>query len=278
MPTLREHQQSAGFRAICIGDSGTGKTGSLAEVINQMDVLGIKKVVIADFDDGLDVLSFQVKPEKMDSVHYEVFRDKLQTSMEDGAKINTTAELDACWARAVRFCSNWPNVGNLNKLGLDSLFVVDSLTGLGDSNFNYAMSFGKEKGDAWRATGNAMRLQDKFIQMCRALECHFILMSHIRFMGGGGTKIIEDKKGSKYLTEVDSASEGQAYPSALGRQLPPQIGRHFNVMLEYKLIGRMRKIRTVPEERFGLKLPFKMEDELPQETGLFTIMKKFLNK
>ena len=278
MPTLRDHSRSKAFRAIGIGDSGTGKTGSLVEVINNMEVLGLQRVIIADFDAGTDILAHLVKPDKLDSVFVETFRDKLKMDMDVGANIATGSALEASWARLVRFMSNWPGVGAISKLDTTSLFVVDSITGLGDSNMNYAIGFGPEKGDSWRATGTGMRLQDKFIQLCIALECHFVLFSHIRFMGGGGRKVVEDKKGSKYTVEVDSASEGQAYPSALGKILPTTVARHFNTMIEYKLIGRNRRIRTVPEDRFALKCPIAMPEELPQDSGLFTVMKMFLGK
>lgn len=277
MPTLRELGRPKVFRAIGMGDSGTGKTGSLASVINNMEALGLSRVVIADFDQGLDILFSMVKPEFQDKVFFETFRDKIQTDLEGGS-VASKSQLEAAWARVVRCMSNWPNVGKINELKPDSLFVCDSITGLGDADMNYVRAFASVP-DNWRATGAAMNLQDKFIQMCIALDCHFIMFSHIRFMGGGGKQVIEDSKGSKLVKEADSTLDGTAYPSALGRILPTTVARHFNTMLEYDLVGRNRKIRTQPKDRMALKLPLAgIPDELPQESGLFTIMKAFLGK
>jgi len=279
MPTLRSREKDKIFRALGIGDSGTGKTGSLVPVINNMEELGLKRVIIADFDNGLDVLASFVKPEVSDKVFFETFRDELRTDMDLGAVMKTEAALEACWSKLVRYMSNWPEVGSINALGADTLFVADSLTGLGDIDINYVRAFGeKGKRDSWTSIGAAMALQDKFVQLCIALNCHFILFSHIRYMGGGGKKIVEDKHGSKYQTQVDSADDGNAYPSALGRILPTTIGRHFNTMIGYRMLGSRRVIRTKAEDRFGFKVPFDVPSELPQETGLYILMKGFLGK
>ena len=80
----------------------------------------------------------------------------------------------------------------------------------------------------------------------------------------GESGYLEHNKGSKYDVEVNSNVDGQAYPSALGKLLPTQIARHFNTMLEYKIVGKLRRIRTVPdlEGRMALKLPMPMPEEL----------------
>jgi hypothetical protein len=52
-----------------------------------------------------------------------------------------------------------------------------------------------------------------------------------------------------------------------------QICRHFNYALEWKLVGKNRKIRTVPEDRLTLKCPIKMPEEMDQKTGLFELFK-----
>jgi hypothetical protein len=123
-----------------------------------------------------------------------------------------------------------------------------------------------------------MGQQAKYVQMLVALQCHVIVFSHIRFMGGGGKIEVLSKDGNlKSTKEVDSTIDGQQYPSVLGRLLPPQFGRHFNIQIKYHLVGTQRKIRTEPiDDKMALKVPFDIRAELPQATGLLEIFKEFL--
>jgi hypothetical protein len=267
---LSERKKIPLFRSINLGDPGSGKTGSLAEVINKLDELPIERIIIADFDDGLDVLANYVKPEHQDKVLFQTFRDKLIPSIE-GAKYEGAA-LDMAWVRANTFMKKFE--GGANSWGSETLFVVDTLTGMGDAAMIYAKAKeGLNIPDDWRATGGGSRLQDKFTQMLIGLQCHVMLNAHIRLLGGGGFKNVKDKEGSEYQTPVDSDIDGTGYPSALGRILPKSIARHFNIALEWKMVGQLRMIRTVPEDRMVLKAPFKLPQEVPQDTGLLTILK-----
>lgn len=269
MTSLAERDPIPLYRSLGLGDPGSGKTGSLVEVVNRMDELPIERVIIADFDDGLDVLAHHVKPEYKSRVLFQTFRDKLDPNIE-GA-VYSGAALDMAWVKANVFMKSFE--GGANSWGPETLFVVDSLTGMGDAAMNYSKSkAGLGILDDWRATGSGSKLQDKFTQMLVGLKCHMILNAHIRYMGGGGYKITE-KEGSKYQTPVDSNIDGTAYPSALGRILPTTLARHFNIALEWKMVGTVRKIRTVPEDRMALKVPFKLPQELAQDTGLLEVLK-----
>lgn len=273
MTSLSERKKIPVYREIGLGDPGSGKTGSLVEVVNRLDELPIERVILADFDDGLDILANMVKPEFKGRVFFETFRDPMAPDL-DGAKFSGSA-LDMAWVKANLFMKHFE--GGADSWGTETLFVVDSLTGMGDATMNYAR-VALKIADDWRATGAASRLQDKFVQMLIGLKCHIIVNAHIRYMGGGGFKNVTDKEGSEYKTPVDSNTEGIAYPTALGRILPTQIARHFNIALEWKMVGRNRKIRTVPEERMTLKVPFSLPQELPQEGGLLTILKAYFSQ
>lgn len=280
MPTLREHHALERFKCMIMGDPGSGKTGSLAEVINNMDALRIERFVILDFDDGLDILLPLVKPEFHDRVFYETLVDPLKTVQDaDGVRYGDSI----AFPKACALLNNWKtkevNLGPSKEWGTETCLVLDSVTGVGDSCMAFA-NIKMKMDDDWKATGEAMKRQGKLIQLCKGLECHVVVMSHIRFMGGGGTKASIDKKSGKLVyEEVNSRQFGDAYPSVLGQQLPPQVARHFNTVLEMKLVGKSRIVRTVPEDRLNLKVPlFNLKDELPQETGLFTVFNEFLNR
>jgi hypothetical protein len=275
-----------------VGDSGGGKTGSLVEVCNNMDSLGFSKIVIQDWDDGLDVLKANVKPEVADRVYFETLRDEMKGAVPSKQEIGgpIVRGEPTAWVTGMTLLNNWKvqatkdaegnevypayDLGPANSWGPDTLFVTDTLTGMGDAAFNYVKHVDKRLDD-WRAVGKAMGLQSVYAQMVVTLKCNVIVFAHIRYMGGGGKVAVEDKDhpGILQYKEVDSNVDGQGYPSALGRQLPTQIMRHFNFGLEWKLSGKKRKIRTVPEDRLVLKCPVKLPDEMDQVDGLYRLFK-----
>jgi len=276
-PTLRDHQENMLLKLLGMGDPGTGKTGSLAPLINELPRWGIERVVIHDFDDGLDILSAKVKPDKLDLVHYETMRDDLKATQVGVGYREATA-----WTRAMALLNNWETksekLGPPRDWGRETLFVCDTITGLGDACLGFAHMGPEKIEDHWRAVGAGMTHQSYYIQLLKAMRCHVIVFSHIRFMGGGGKTTIVDKHGQVSYKEVDSRVDGTAYPSALGQQLPPSIGRHFNCQLEWKLVGRSRKVCTIPDTRMALKIPFEVKDEMPIETALVDIFKAYLER
>lgn len=278
MPSLISHKATSRFCGLNIGPPGSGKTGALVEVIKNRASLGIERIIISDFNDGLDILVRELKPEDQACVYYSILKDKVKPS-EFGSIFIATA-----FKKAMNLMSNWTDgdvkLGPATSWGLETLYVCDDLSGLGDS----AMVFQRDLEKAsisntdWQYTAGAMRLQEKFVQLCVSLNCHVLINAHIKYMGGGGTKNITDAKGSNYKVEVHSQTEGTGYPSALGQQLPPMIGRHFNIVLETKTNGKNRILRTKPEMNVPLKAPLPRDfpEELPQETGLFRVMQAII--
>jgi len=279
MPTIRDHHSKKIFRGMLMGDPGCGKTGSLISLIQERKRFGIERFLFLDWDDGMDIIAAHLNEEDAGCVYYETLRDVLKAT-QVGVVIK-----DACaFPRGMALLNNWKqpahsiDLGPSGRWGSETVLINDTITGLGDAAMNFAKS-SENIEDDWRATGAGMRLQDKLVQMLVTLNCHIIVNSHVRYMGGGGRRQEVSKDGTvKAIKEVDSNIDGQAYPSALGRVLPPTLGRHFNTILEIKLVGKYRKIRTVPEDRMNLKIPFKIRDELPQETGMVEVFDKFLNR
>src|SRR4051794_8162208 len=74
MPSLDKHQSSEFTKLLLEGDSGSGKTGSLASLV----AAGFKLRVL-DMDNGLDSLANAVKrtcPDKLGNVEFRTLRDK----------------------------------------------------------------------------------------------------------------------------------------------------------------------------------------------------------
>jgi hypothetical protein len=276
MPTLRDFEDTMILRLLGMGDPGTGKTGSMAELINCLPRFGIERVIIQDWDDGLDILAAQVKPDQKERVHYETLRDELKAT-----QLGVAVRDPKAYTRGMALMNNWTtkteDLGPASKWGRETLFVCDTITGLGDACISFATEILKVTDD-WQAVGAAMKHQGKYIQLLKALQCHIIVFSHIRYMGGGGVTQVVDKFGKVSIKEVDSRVEGNAYPSALGQILPPQIGRHFNVQLEWKLIGSTRKVATIPDKKMALKIPFDVKAEMDAKTALVDIFAAYLER
>jgi hypothetical protein len=289
MGRLSDRKKTRLLKMIGVGNPSTGKTGSLCEVANNMKDFGLEKLVVLDWDDGAEVLLKHISPEAAKEVYVETFRDQLKPQVDGGAPIvlgSDVGNLDGlkmkmAWARGMQMMNRWKtkdyDLGKALDWGPETLFVCDTLTGLGDAGLNFAMAI-LEK-DGWSGTGTAMDFQDKFTQMCQSMKCHFIMFCHIRFMGGGGQTLIIDKDGKhQHTKEVDSNVDGTAYPSALGRKLPPQIARHFNTQLSWELKGKKRVVLTKGSEQLPLKIPMDLPSELPQETALVRVFKELLKE
>ncbi len=270
---------------IGVGNPSTGKTGSLCELANKMGDFGIERVIVADWDDGHEVLLKYLSPEAAQNVYIETFRDQLKPMVDGSPPIVVGSDasdmsglkMKMAFARGMQFMNNWKtkeyDLGRSLSWGPETLFVCDTLTGLGDAALNFAMAILKK--DNWSGHGEAMERQDKYTQMCMGLKCHFIMFSHIRFMGGGGQTLIIDKDGKhSHTKEVDSKVDGIAYPSALGQKLPPQIARHFNTQLSWELKGTKRVVLTQGSKQLPLKIPMDLPSELPQESALVTLFKE----
>jgi hypothetical protein len=285
MGRLSDRKKTRLLKMIGVGNPSTGKTGSLCEVANNMKDFGLERIIVQDWDDGAEVLLNHVKPEAAENVYVETFRDQLKPQVDGGAPIvvgSDSGNLSGlkrtmAWARGMQMMNRWktPNydLGKALDWGPETLFVCDTLTGLGDAGLNFSMAILKK--DAWKATGEAMDFQDKFTQMCQGLKCHFIMFCHIRYMGGGGQITVVDKDGKhEYRKEVDSNVDGTAFPSALGRKLPPQIARHFNTQLSWELKGTKRVVMTKGSDQLPLKIPMDLPSELPQEAALVRVFKE----
>ena len=275
------------LKMIGVGNPSTGKTGSLCALANQMQDFGLERIVVADWDDGAEVLINYIKPEAAENVYVETFRDQLKPQVDGSPPIVlgsdlpdiTGLKMKMAWARGMQLMNKWKtkdyDLGRAVEWGPETLFVCDTLTGLGDAGMNFSQAILKK--DSWSGTGSAMEFQDKFTQMCQSMKCHFIMFCHIRFMGGGGQVVVKDKEGKyEHRKEVDSKVDGVAYPSALGQKLPPQIARHFNTQLSWELKGKKRVVLTKGSEQLPLKIPMDLPSELQQETALVTVFKELM--
>lgn len=264
MPSLQEHHSQSTVKALYIGDSGSGKTGSLVSLVKAG-----YKLAIVDADNGLDVLVRYIQrecPEKLGNVYFATCTDKLQA--QTSGAVMPVGEPKA-FARAQKLLSRWKteeeDLGTTSELSPDEwIIVVDSLTFLGDTAFRRAQRLNPNTKDPrqWYNTAQSEISQMLALLYSEEFKPNVIVTSHIT-----------------YIERDEQTTKG--YPLAIGRALSPKIGRYFNsaLLATSKGSGQSQKriIRTVSEPFIDLKVPDpNIPAELPLGSGLadyFSYMK-----
>ena len=240
MASLEDHQSANTVKLLLVGVSGSGKTGSLAAL-----AAAGYRLFIADFDNGLDILKDPkiLNPMFRKNVFYETFYDK--HAIVSG-QVMQTAEAMKKFSAAL---GKWPDpkgegLGNLYSWGDNDVFVVDSLTFLGEACMRETLSLTGHLGQrpSQPEWGTAIDKQESVIEMLYnpAVKCNVIVTSHMR---------------SGKATELGGV--GKLFPSALGAQLPQKIGRYFNNIVQVVKTGSgdkvQRKFITTATQDMDLK-------------------------
>jgi len=227
MPAYTDHTVGSRTKLLLCGDSGSGKTSSLATLANAGYNLRI-----ADFDAGLDVLGNYLEGDAASRVHYVTLRDSMKnaTAFQDFSKLLTIG---------------WEDFGLPKDWGDNDVLVIDSLTFLANSAMRRILQRdGKKFTDqpAIQHWGEAGRDIELLIQWLTSdeLPCNLVVTTHVQYYDepGGGSR---------------------AYPVALGRKLPTIIGRYFNTVLRIDVkpskTGGSRILRTASDYKMDLKNP-----------------------
>ena len=257
MPSLSEHHSSKFVKMIYIGDSGTGKTGSLTSLVKAGYDLRI-----LDLDNGVDILAKFVKkecPERISSILYETRRDKYKIT-PGGAMVDGSPK---AFVDAMGLLTKWSDGTTPAQWGERTIFVLDSLSALGKAAFEWAKGMNPTSKDPrqWYATGQKA-LEDVLSNLTgESFATNVIIISHVQ------------------LQELPDGSV-KGYTNALGKAMGATIPRYFNTLLLAESTGSgenvRRNIRTVPTGMIDLKssAPFKLDKSYPLGTGLATIFEK----
>lgn len=276
MPSLLSHQSGKVCKLLYIGESGSGKTGSLVPLARAGYSLNI-----LDFDNGLDVLAKILQsPTNIDRTN----KTPAQLSIDNAAlkRINFATCTDKlksisgkivpngvpqAWSKAINLLDNWQEGEGEGKVSLGpastwddkTILVVDSLTMASLAAFRHVLTMNGRGGSQPQIQdwGAAMQLIEDLLGLLYsdAIKCNVIIISHIT-----------------YVEREDGVSKG--YPNTLGNKLPPKVGRYFNSILLAKSRGSgdsvKRTIRTTNEGSIELKnpIPGVLPSELPLETGM----------
>src|SRR5271170_4985099 len=147
MASIINHQSNTTTKALLLGDSGAGKTGSLASLADAGYNLRI-----LDLDNGLDVLKnvlldpkSQYKKESASRVHFETLTDPMKNQ---GGKLIPKAA--TVWQRAIKLLDNWTTdsdkFGPISTWTSQEVLVIDSLTLLCNAALNFVLSMNARLG------------------------------------------------------------------------------------------------------------------------------------
>jgi hypothetical protein len=244
---------------LLIGDSKSGKTGSLISLVKA----GYKLRII-DMDNLLDVLKYFILrdcPGLIGNVEYRTLRDKRIPHPATGEPYVATP---TAYPTAVRMMERWKyddvDLGRPADWGSDCILVIDSLSRLCDAAYDFRekITTSKDKYDIRAAYGDAQdsvennlaNLTDDNYKTNVIVICHIV-----------------------YQTQPDGTVKG--YPQGVGQKLSPKIPQYFPSMVLYTNRKDKRMMQTTSTQLIDLAnpKPFEMEPSYPIETGLADFFK-----
>jgi hypothetical protein len=243
---------------MCAADSGSGKTGALASLVDAGFHLRI-----LDFDNGLSVLKGHVKNRaNLKNVRYV---DKLQDEIKLVAGRIGFARAPA-FQRAMDALDKgtaeyWgEDLGPVESWTPKDILVLDSLTMCGRASLQMVMVANAAglKNPEIQHYGTAMENVEKLVMslMASTTPCHVIINTHITSVEG----------------------DARLYPDALGSKLPPKIGKYMDNIVGLRLAGGQRKFLTQKDGLLALKTAVPMAENLPIDTGWVHIFEAITGK
>lgn len=260
MPSLADHASNSLTKLLLIGDSKSGKTGSLVSLVEAG-----YKLRILDLDNLLDSLKHQILTrckDKLNTVEFRTLRDKFKAGPM-GAVLDGKPK---AWIDSIKMLDNWKytddegnpiDLGKPAEWGPDCILVIDSLSRLCDAAYDFHESIipaGKSGDYDGRAVyGNAQRDVENLLGMItsKSMGTNVILIAHGMYMDlpDGSTKI---------------------FPQGVGQKLSPKIPQYFASIVRYKNKSGTRTIQLKSDVMIDLANPRPdiMKESLPIETGL----------
>lgn len=267
MPSLAEDPRLTYVKMLLLGDSGTGKTGALASLVNDLG----KKLLILDFDDQLQILADKIRPELRHNVFYETLVDKVvhigdgkvsgkgtPKAFSRGLDILTTGKIkDGAGGQTM--------IGDISSLGPDWVVVIDSLTLASQAALRFVRTSMAAK-DGRMDYFNAQQRIIGLLTVLKGIDTNVVVIAHIDYVDDLESMTLNDKG--------EAAYEQKGRPRSVGKAIAPEIPSYFNTMVRAKTKGSgaalKRVIRTVSEGIVDLKTsaPSKVKVELDLSTGL----------
>lgn len=247
MTTFSEDPRPDGpAKVLYLGDTGSGKTGSLCSL-----AAAGYKLRILDLDANIgvmkDYLQNKASPYLVPGANWPkpqglLGRVEFETIKDRVGFVNKVALPQG---------DSWPLIGDKltawapDKLGWDTILVVDSLSALAKAAFAYQLKMNGRLGKRpeqsdWYQT---QELVERILLLLSSptVQCHVVIICHIAYIERDGDKV------------------ERGYPQTIGSALSPRVGQNFGHMLMAKTTGvgpaAKRQILTNTTGIVDLKTP-----------------------
>lgn len=255
MTNLADHRSNDFVKLLLMGNSKTGKTGSLVSLVKAG-----YKLRILDLDNLLDILVRYIRrecPNEISNVEFVSIRDKIKS----GPAGPCIAGSPRAWATTTKLCDRWKydetDLGVPAEWGPSCVLVVDSLSRLCDAAYDYhevIIPRGRSGEYDGRAVyGNAQNAVEKFLAMLTSsgMQTNVIVIAHVQFQEQDDGKI-------------------KGFPQGIGQKLSPVIPQYFPNVVLYQQEGgrRVMKTNSTPLIDLCTADPFMTSPSYPIETGL----------
>ncbi len=295
MPSAKSLKRDRRARILLVGEPGMGKTSSLASLAEAG-----YRLFVASFDDNIDALLHRLSDEAAERVYIEILQDRIAW---DRVKANRKANValtpsvrgePKAFATLIKLLDNWvdsetgESFGPVAEMGPKDILVIDPLTHLSHAIFDYTLYAGARLGYPKRKAdwGRAIDREVAFVRSLCSIHngANLIVTCHLkRLRVKAASKEEVAVKGSAADIvvshsddEEDEILTAEKYPSALGQNLPAEIGGFFGAVIQADMTAAGKFIlRTRPTKDVRLKIPatkLALPAELPAEDGLVKIV------
>lgn len=249
-------------KTLLMGDSGAGKTGALVSLVAAGYTLYILDLDNKVASGILPKAIMRVCPQNIGNVHYISLRDKKKASalgpIFDGVPQSFT--------KAMEYLNKWEDGSIPSQWGDRTVFVLDSLTFLGDAAFNWAKSMNAGAKDPRQWFYTAQQATEDVIGLLTSehFKTHVIVIAHVSWSN---------------KTDASGVTLTKGYPASIGKALDNTIPAYFDSMILAQASATTpvtRTIQTAQTSMVDLKNPasFSMLPTLPLETGLATFFQE----
>lgn len=235
------------IKALSLGDSGGGKSGSLASL-----AIAGYNIHLLDYDGSMvsaNTLTSVLEdhPEALARVKWRTIQDKIK--FLNGKP--TLARPCTAYREFGKTLEEW-YVENFTEA---DVICLDTLTSFSEAGFNEACSLAGKMGISpdgsdhprpaeygWMADSVKLAME---ILTSSAVPCHVIVNTHIKVTASEEEKMTIERNKIGAPTEPFTRVIGQ--PNARGQEIPRIVARYFNNMFYYTKQGPRRVITTQPQ-------------------------------